>query len=82
MSQDLESLKDWIGRSETEEDRATVRPVHGYAALRDRDDVPKEGDPIGPMGHWFFFKPVVPASQIQCRQRLGGLLKHYYRRAA
>ena len=64
MSQDLESLKDWIDKSETVQDRATVLPVHGYAALRDRDDVPKEGDPIGPMGHWFFFKPVAPASQI------------------
>ena len=25
---------------------------------------------------------VVPASQIECRERLGGLLKHYYRKAA
>ena len=25
---------------------------------------------------------VVPFSQIACRERLGGLLKHYYRRAA
>jgi putative transposase len=25
---------------------------------------------------------VVPISQIECRQRLGGLLKHYYRKAA
>jgi putative transposase len=24
----------------------------------------------------------VPLSQIACRERLGGLLKHYYRRAA
>ena len=64
MSQDLDSLKDWIGKSETVEDRATVVPVHGYAALRGREDVPKEGDPIGPMGHWFFFKPVAPAAQI------------------
>jgi putative transposase len=26
--------------------------------------------------------PDVPLSQIECRQRLGGLLKHYYRKAA
>jgi len=25
---------------------------------------------------------VIPVSQIECRQRLGGLLKHYYRGAA
>ena len=64
MSEDLEHLKDWIGRSETIEDRATARPVQLYAALRDRDDKPVEGDPIGPMGHWFFFKPIAPASKI------------------
>ena len=64
MSQDLERLKDWIGKTDTVEDRATAMPVHGYAALMDRDTVPKEGDPIGPMSHWFFFNPVAPASQI------------------
>lgn len=64
MSTDLEHLKEWIGRTETVEDRATVRPVHLYEALRDRPGVPKEGDPIGPMGHWFFFKPIVPQSKI------------------
>ncbi|MEM9682412.1 MAG: acyl-CoA dehydrogenase [Pseudomonadota bacterium] len=64
MSEDLDHLKDWIGRSETIEDRAAQLPVHGYAALRDLPDVPREGDPIGPMGHWFFFKPVAPASKI------------------
>jgi putative transposase len=25
---------------------------------------------------------VIPVSQIDCRQRLGGLLKHYYRKVA
>jgi hypothetical protein len=25
---------------------------------------------------------VVPVSQVECRQRLGGLLKHYYRKVA
>ena len=25
---------------------------------------------------------VIPVSQIECRERLGGLLKHYYRKAA
>lgn len=64
MSENLEHLKDWIGRSETVEDLATARPVHLYEALRDRATIPKQGDPIGPMGHWFFFKPIVPTSKI------------------
>ena len=25
---------------------------------------------------------VVPVSEVRCRERLGGLLKHYYRQAA
>ncbi len=64
MSQNLQQLKEWIGRSETVEDMATARPVHLYAALRDLPDVPEPGDPIGPMGHWFFFKTIVPASKV------------------
>jgi 3-methylfumaryl-CoA hydratase len=64
MAEDLEKLKDWIGNSETIEDRASQHPVHGYAALMDEEQIPEEGDPIGPMGHWFYFKPRVPASQI------------------
>jgi hypothetical protein len=49
MSNDLSRLKDWIGKTETVEDRAAIHPVRGYAALMDKEEVPKEGDPIGPM---------------------------------
>jgi len=63
-TQDLEKLRDWIGRTETVEERAVVQPIHGLNVLLDKAEVPKEGDPIGPMGHWCFFQPRVPQSQI------------------
>ena len=64
MSQDLESLKDWIGRTEEVEDRVTQFQIHGLRALFDDATVPQEGDPCGPMDHWCFFGPRVPKSQI------------------
>jgi len=64
MTQDLEKLRDWIGRKEEVEDYASQMQIHGLAALFDKKEVPKEGDPIGPMGHWCFFMPRVPQSQI------------------
>ena len=63
-AQNLDHLRDWIGRTETIEERATVQPIHGYYALLDNPRVPKEGDPVPPMAHWCFFQPRVPASQI------------------
>ncbi len=64
MSDDLESLKTWIGKSESVEERAETGRIHGLAALLNKDDIPKEGDPVGPMGHWCYFMPRVPASEI------------------
>ena len=64
MSGDLEFLKDWIGKTETAEERASVFRMHGLAALLDKPDIPDEGDPVGPMGHWCYFTPRVPASEL------------------
>ena len=64
MTQDLEHLKDWIGKTEEVEDRVTQFQIHGLRALFDDPTVPKEGDPCGPMDHWCFFNPRVPRSQI------------------
>ena len=64
MSDDLEHLKDWIGKTETAEERASAFRMQGLAALLDKPDIPKEGNPVGPMGHWCYFTPRVPASEI------------------
>ncbi len=64
MSDELEALKEWIGKSETVAERASAGRMHGLAALLDKPDIPKEGDAIGPMGHWCYFTPRVPASEV------------------
>ena len=63
-TQDLAGLRDWIGRTEVVEELAVARPIHGLNALLDNPEVPKEGDWIGPMGHWCFFQPHAPQSQV------------------
>jgi 3-methylfumaryl-CoA hydratase len=65
MTQELEQLKQWIGRRETDVDYVTVPAVHRLAAMLDRDDPqPKMGDPL-PIGwHQVLFPRVVRHSQI------------------
>lgn len=64
MADELEQLKDWIGKTDVAEERAGAFRMQGLAALLDKPDSPKEGDPIGPMGHWCYFTPRVPASEV------------------
>jgi 3-methylfumaryl-CoA hydratase len=65
MTQDLEKLKEWIGRKESDTDYVTVPAVHRLAATLDRDDpMPRTGDPL-PIGwHQILFPRVVRHSQI------------------
>ncbi|MCC7487250.1 MAG: MaoC family dehydratase N-terminal domain-containing protein [Burkholderiales bacterium] len=65
MTRELEKLKDWIGRKETDLDYVTVPAVHRLAATLDRDEpMPKAGDPL-PIGwHTILFPRVVRQSQI------------------
>ena len=65
MSQDLEQLKQWIGRRETDLDYVTIPAVHRLAATLDRDDpMPKPGDRLPPGWHAILFPRVVRQSQI------------------
>ena len=65
MSQDLESLKKWIGEKETAVDYVTIPSVERLSATLDRNDpMPKVGDPL-PIGwHQLLFPRVVRRSQI------------------
>jgi len=65
MSNELEKLKEWIGRTESAIDTVTVPAVHRLAATLDRDDpFPKPGDVL-PIGwHQILFPRVVRHSQI------------------
>ena len=65
MSFELDSLKQWIGRTETDVDYVTIPAVHRLAATLDREEpMPKIGDPL-PIGwHSLLFPRVVRQSQI------------------
>ena len=65
MTQDLEKLKDWIGRTESDVDYVTVPAVHRLAATLDRGDpMPRMGDPLPVGWHQILFPRVVRQSQI------------------
>ena len=65
MTQDLEKLKDWIGRTESDVDYVTVPAVHRLAATLDRGDpMPRLGDPLPVGWHQILFPRVVRQSQI------------------
>ena len=65
MSAELESLKEWIGRTETAIDYVTVPSVNRLSATLDRDDAfPKMGEPLPVGWHSILFPRVVRHSQI------------------
>ena len=64
MTEELEALKNWIGKSEAAEERADAFQIQGLFALLDKSSFPREGEPVGPMGHWCYFNPRVLATEI------------------
>jgi 3-methylfumaryl-CoA hydratase len=76
MTVDMESLRAWIGRSETHEDVAALAPLRGLTATLNRDDTPAQGEAIPPCWHWLYFLPVHPQSEIGAdgHARRGGFL--------
>lgn len=68
---------DWIGRSETRDDRIAAWPVAALAATLDRaDPAPCPGDDVPPLWHWLYFLPVYPQSDVgpDGHARRGGFL--------
>ena len=58
-------LRQWVGRSETLTDDIAAAPLRGLSATLDRGDAPPEhGDAVPPLGHWLYFLPQAPQSQI------------------
>ncbi len=73
----LQTLRDWVGRSETVDDEFGAAPVRGLAATFDLDKVRcQPGDDIGPLWHWLYFLPRAQQSQLGAdgHPRLGGFL--------
>ena len=62
----LDSLRDWIGRSERRSDTLTAAPLAGLAATLDRidDPEPHPGTPLPPLAHWLYFLPRAPQREI------------------
>jgi 3-methylfumaryl-CoA hydratase len=52
---ELDALRAWIGRTESESDVAALRPAMLLAATLDHDEAPKAGDPLPPTWHWLYF---------------------------
>lgn len=63
--QDLDHLRDWIGRTEQRADMATAAPLAALSATLDRDDpLPEVGADVPPLAHWMYFLPIAPQSEI------------------
>ena len=65
MSEVKDDLGNWIGREEVTDDVATAAPLGGLAATLDRDEAPPAvGDAVPPGGHWLYFLPQAPQSEL------------------
>jgi 3-methylfumaryl-CoA hydratase len=65
LDSQLDSLKDWIGRTESQVDQVTIPAVHRLAATLDRSDpMPRSGDPLPAAWYSIFFPRVVVQSEI------------------
>ena len=71
---DIETLRAWIGRSETQADIAAAAPLAGLAALLDHAAPPR--DAIPPLAHWLYFLPHARQSDIDSdgHPKRGGFL--------
>jgi len=65
MSENLNTLKDWIGNTETIHDFISPTTIAGMSATLDRDDAdPVFGDAIPASWHWLFFNKAAKRSQL------------------
>lgn len=65
MSVELQSLREWIGRTETRTDYVAASPLAAMSATLDREDpLPQPGTEVPPLWHWLFFTPLTRARDI------------------
>ena len=65
MTDDLDHLRDWIGRTEETEDLVTAFPLAAMSATLDREDPePQAGDAVPPCWHWLYFLPIARHSGL------------------
>jgi 3-methylfumaryl-CoA hydratase len=74
---ELETLKDWVGRSETCHDLISATSLAALSATLDRDDgAPVHGSPVPPLWHWMYHLPLAAQHQLgpDGHPRRGGFL--------
>lgn len=74
---DIDHLRQWIGRTETRDERIAPFPSNALAATLNRDDATYEdGTPLPPLWHWLHFLPVFKMSDTNYdgHAALGGFL--------
>ena len=65
MTASPENLREWIGKKERHQDRATAWPVAALSATLDRREAPPpNGAEIPPGWHWLYFLDTTPASEL------------------
>ncbi len=65
MGEDLEKYRQWVGRTQVQDDIAAPFPPRALIATLDaRDPAPARGDPLPPLWHWLYFLDAAPASRI------------------
>ena len=68
---------EWVGRSETRHDTATLAPLAAMSATLNREDEPpREGDALPPLWHWLYFLPQNRHDELgpDGHAKLGGFL--------
>src|SRR5690606_6499994 len=74
---DLDTYRQWIGRTEQRTDLVTPAPLASLSAALDREDPdPAPGTELPPLWHWMFFTPRALARNIgpDGHERRGGFL--------
>jgi 3-methylfumaryl-CoA hydratase len=64
MTDDIDSLRSWIGRQESVTDTLAPQPAAALSATLDRDDPPPAGAPLPPLWHYLYFLPFHRQSEI------------------
>lgn len=61
----LDTLREWRGRTEFRSDEVTAAPIAALSVTLDRDDrFPQRGDSLPPLWHWLYFLPLPRESEL------------------
>jgi 3-methylfumaryl-CoA hydratase len=65
MPVDINTLREWIGKTESRTDQVSPFPIEALSATLDRLDPPVQaGDPLPPLWHWLYFLPLHRHSEL------------------